>query len=174
VPKFCNAPGKDIVEPAKRHAPYHIYADGTRAGADTGVAASATYEWFVASRKSRALKNQFKPFEGEYAQYTRNPGSNPAGTGGTITLEYAGQTKFVVQGTTSAGKREWHGEIFMREEAGVIGTGFYSYDGKDDAGIHRVIYNPELDQFDVSGENTTHPQGAKDFKMVWKRIKPTK
>jgi hypothetical protein len=143
-------------------------------GLITGVAASATYEWFVASRKSRVLKNQFGPRQGKYDEYTRNPGSKLAGTGGTITLTYAERTKFLVEGTTSQGKWEWHGEIFMREEAGVIGTGFYSYDGQDNAGIHRVIYNPELDQFDVSGENTTHPEGAKDFKMVWKRIKAVK
>jgi hypothetical protein len=140
-------------------------------GLFTGVVASATYEKFVASRKSRVLKNQFGPLQGKYDEYVRNPGSGLAGTRGTITLKYADQTKFIVDGKTSAGKREWHGEIFMREEAGVIGTGFYSYDGQDNAGIHRVIYNPELDQFDVSGENTSHPEGVKDFKMVRKRMR---
>lgn len=143
-------------------------------GLFTGVVASAAYEWFVASRKSRALRKQFGPLQGTYSEYVRNPGSNLAGTGGTITLAYAGQTKFAVAGTTSQGKLEWHGEIFMREEAGVIGTGFYSYDGQDNSGIHRVIYNPMLAQFDVSGENTSHPEGVKDFKMVWKRALPAK
>jgi hypothetical protein len=143
-------------------------------GLFTGVVASATYEWFVASRKSRSLKNQFGPLQGKYAEYVRNPGSKLTETRGTITLSYAGRTKFVVEATTFEGKREWHGEIFMREEAGVIGTGFYSYDAQDNAGIHRVIYNSVLDQFDVSGENTSHPEGVKDFKMVWKRIKATK
>ncbi len=56
----------------------------------------------------------------------------------------------------------------MREEAGVLGSGFYSYDGRDDTGVLSVTYNPELNQFDVAGENTSHPNGMK-FKMIWKR-----
>lgn len=107
-------------------------------GLFTGVVASAAYEGFVASRKARAVKNQFEPLQGKYSEYVREPGSKLAGTGGTITLGYAGLTKFVVEGMTSHGKREWHGEILMSEEAGVIGTGFYSYDGQDNSGIHSV------------------------------------
>jgi hypothetical protein len=143
-------------------------------GLTTGLAASAMYEWLVSSRKSRELKNQFSPLAGSYAEYVRSPGSKLAETRGVITLTYGGQTRFIVEAIPSAGKREWHGELFMREEAGVIGTGFYSYDHQDNSGIHRVIYNPELGQFDVSGENTSHPEGVKDFKMVWKRMKPVK
>jgi hypothetical protein len=123
----------------------------------------------VDAYKSRQLSNQFGRQQGKYDEYRREPGSKLIKTGGTIALVYRGQTKFTSEGTNLQGKREWHGQLFMREEAGVIGAGFYSYHDKDDTGIHRVIYNPELDQFDVSGENTSHPEGKKDFKMVWKR-----
>lgn len=138
-------------------------------GLITGIVASAAYEWFMASRKSRDLRNQFGALRGKYAEYVRNPGSKLTETRGTITLAYQARTKFTIDATSVEGKRVWHGELFMREEAGVIGAGFYSYDGKDDTGILRTIYNPELNQFDVSGENTSHPEGKK-FKMVWKRI----
>ena len=139
-------------------------------GLITGLGASATYEKLVAWRKSRELRKQFGGLQGRYAEYVRNPGSKLTETRGTITLTYQGRTKFTTDATSFEGKRVWHGELFMREEAGVIGAGFYSYDGHDNTGIHRVIYNPELNQFDVSGENTSHPEGVKDFKMVWKRI----
>jgi hypothetical protein len=122
----------------------------------------------MAWRKSNELSRQFKWLQGDYHEYVRNPGSRQAETRGTITLTYQGGTKFTVVARTLAGKQEWHGELFMREEAGVLGAGFYAYDSYDDTGIHTVIYNPTLKQFDVSGENTSHPEG-KDFKMVWKR-----
>jgi hypothetical protein len=89
-------------------------------GLTTGLAASAMYEWLVASRKSRALKNEFAPLAGRYAEYVRDPGSKLAETGGIITLMYDGQTKFLVEATPLAGEREWHGELFMREEAGLL------------------------------------------------------
>jgi len=137
-------------------------------GLITGVFASATYEHFVASRKSRELRNQFEGLQGKYDEYVRHPGSKLIETRGIITLTYLGRTKFTIDATNPEDKRVWHGELFMREDAGVIGAGFYTYDCKDDMGIHRVIFNPELNQFDVSGENTSHPEGE-IFKMVWKR-----
>lgn len=136
----------------------------------TGIVASATYEWFVSLRVARALRLQFGCLEGRYSENVRQPGSKVAETGGVITLKYCGETKLTVDATNSRGKREWQGELFMRSDAGVLGAGFYSYLGKDDTGIHRVIYNPGLKQFDVSGENTSHPEGVKDFKMIWKRL----
>jgi hypothetical protein len=138
-------------------------------GLITGVIASATYEWLVASRKSRALRTQFAGLQGKYDEYVRNPGSKLAGTGATITLTYQGRTKFAVDATNSEGMRVWHGELFMREDAEVLGAGFYAYDSQDNTGIHRVIHIPMLKQFDVSGDNMSHPEGVKDFKMVWKR-----
>jgi hypothetical protein len=138
-------------------------------GLTTGVAASYTYEWFVASRRSRELKKQFERLQGKYAEYERKTGSTLTETRGTITLTYQGRTKFTIDATSFEGKRVWRGELFMREEAGVIGAGFYSYDGQDDTGILRVIHNPVLNQIDVSGENKSHPEGVRDFKMVWKR-----
>lgn len=138
-------------------------------GLITGVIASATYERLVSWRKSRALRAQFAGLQGKYDEYVRNPGSKLAGTGGTITLAYQTRTRFTVAATNSEDKRVWHGELFMREDAEVLGAGFYAYDSQDNTGIHRVIHIPALKQFDVSGENTSHPEGVKDFKMVWKR-----
>src|SRR3984893_18580235 len=37
-------------------------------GLVTGVAASATYEWLMAMRKSRTLRNQFGKLQGHYAE----------------------------------------------------------------------------------------------------------
>jgi hypothetical protein len=137
-------------------------------GLITGVVASWTYERLVAIRKSRDLRNQFETLEGGYEEYARNPGSELIKTGGIISLTYRGGTKFSIDASNPEGKRMWHGELFMRADAGVLGAGFYSYDGKDDTGVHNVIYNPELKQFDVAGENTSHPEGV-EFKMIWKR-----
>ena len=108
---------------------------------------------------------------GPLCRVPRNVGSTLDKTGGTITVTYRGGTKFDTVATDSQGKRIWHGELFMREEAGVVGEGFYSYDNQDDTGIHRVIYNPVLNHFNVSGENTSSPEGARDFKMIWERKK---
>jgi hypothetical protein len=135
----------------------------------TGVVASAAYERLVAFWKSRKLRNQFASLQGQYDEYVRTTASQLSKTGGTIRLTYRGGTKFTTDANNSEGKRVWHGELFMREDAGVLGAGFYSYDSKDDTGVHSVIYNPELDQFDVSGQNMSHPEGAKDFKMIWRR-----
>ena len=137
-------------------------------GLATGVFASAMYEYLVARRKSRRLKDRFDFLTGTYNEYARGSRSQLT-SGGTITLEYCGDTKFTTAGINSKGEREWQGEIFMRQDAGALGEGFYSYLGKDDAGFHKVMYNPELKQFDVSGENTSDPEGVKDFKMIWKR-----
>ena len=53
----------------------------------------------------------------------------------------------------------------MREDAAIVGDGFYVYDFKDDVGVFRMIYNPDRKQFDVSGELTTsNTDGVKDFK----------
>ncbi|MGF7179117.1 hypothetical protein HDF11_000597 [Tunturiibacter psychrotolerans] len=48
-------------------------------------------------------------------------------------------------------------------------TRYYRYTKGDENGIHRIIHMPNLDQFDVSGENRSHPNGVKGFKMIWKR-----
>jgi len=57
----------------------------------------------------------------------------------------------------------------MKEEAGVLGAGFYSHTTRDDTGIHEVVYNPALGHFNVSGQSTSHAIG-KRFKMVWLRL----
>jgi hypothetical protein len=47
----------------------------------------------------------------------------------------------------------------MKEEAGVLGAGFYSHTTRDDTGIHEVVYNPALGHFNVSGQKRAMPSG---------------
>jgi hypothetical protein len=112
--------------------------------------------------------HRFGGFGGIYDEFVRLPGIAPRATGGTIRLVYCGGTKFTTEAHDSNGVRFWHGELFMREEAPVLGEGFYSHDARDDTGTHSVLYNPEAKQFNVSGANTSQLEGVKDFKMIWK------
>jgi hypothetical protein len=121
----------------------------------TGFVASFFYEKFVAWRRYRELKAGFEWLHGRYDEHARE-GSKLVATRWTITLTYRGQlpkpfkfipacgTKFATEAKDSDGKREWYGELVMREDAAVVGEGFYVYDSKDDVGVHRVIYNPKL------------------------------
>jgi hypothetical protein len=138
-------------------------------GLITGVAASAAYEKLVAFRRDRALKAKFGGLQGEYAELLRTPNSKITLTGGTITVAYLGGRKFSTRATNDRGQQEWHGEFSMSDGTDVLGTGFYQYINRDDNGIHRIVYISTLKQFDVSGENTSHPEGVKDFKIIWKR-----
>lgn len=135
----------------------------------TGIIASAAYERLTAWTKDRRLRHQFSRLAGEYYEAERQLGGAASETGGTVKLTYKGGTQFRTEGIASSGALLWHGEIFMREEAGVLGAGYYSYIEGDDTGIHRVVYNPESKHFNVSGENTSHVEGKRDFKMLWKR-----
>jgi hypothetical protein len=137
-------------------------------GLITGVIASATYETLAAKRQARELRATFGKLQGEYSEWLRKPGSKVSKTGGTVTLTYCGGRKFTSMATDSNGQQEWEGEFNIGEGSEVLGAGFYKYKNKDDNGIHRVIYISMLKQFDVSGENTSHPDGNKDFKMIWK------
>jgi hypothetical protein len=134
----------------------------------TGVAASASYEKLAAMRRSSELKTRFAGLAGEYAELLRSPGSKVTPTGGTITLTYFGGRKFSTLATTKDGKEFWKGEISFSDDSDVIGSGFYQHIGRDDNGIHRVVHIATLKQFDVSGENTSHPDGVKDFKIIWR------
>jgi hypothetical protein len=135
----------------------------------TGLAASVAYQVIALIWSARRLRRKFASFSGEYDEFRRLPYSSPEATGVTIRMTYQGGAKFKTEAFTSTSQRFWRGEIFMREEVPVLGEGFYSHDGRDDTGIHRVLYNPEALHFNVSGANTSHPEGVKDFKTIWKR-----
>jgi hypothetical protein len=111
---------------------------------------------------------QFSQLEGEYQETERDVGGTPHPTPGKVILTYCGGAKFKTKGVMQNGDLLWEGELFMNEEAGVLGAGFYSHTTLDDTGIHEVVYNPALRHFNVSGQNTSHTNGRK-FKMVWRR-----
>lgn len=134
----------------------------------TGLVASFIYERLVSWRRDNRLRQQFSGLEGEYQEAERNGETPPINTGGTVKLTYCGGTKFKTEGIMLNGTVHWQGEIFMREEAGVLGAGYYSHTTRDDTGIHEIVYNSALEHFDVSGQNTSHTNGRK-FKMVWRR-----
>jgi hypothetical protein len=134
----------------------------------TGVVASFLYERLVSWRRDSRLRRQFSDLQGEYQEAERIGEAPPHNTGATVKLIYMGGTRFKTEGVTQRGQTHWQGEIFMREEAGVLGLGYYSHTNRDDTGIHEVVYNPALGHFNVSGQNTSHTNGKK-FKMVWKR-----
>jgi hypothetical protein len=135
----------------------------------TAVVATYVYELCRDRRWQRRLRTQFGPLEGDYDEYERKPGEAMVKTGGVIRLKYCGSTKFTTEAITHGGSLYWHGELFMREEAGVLGEGFYSHLDTDDTGVHSVIYNSKDGHFNVSGSNTSHPEGKQSFKMVWQR-----
>jgi hypothetical protein len=135
-------------------------------GLFASVIASFIYQMLISRRREKRLRRQFAGLAGEYQETGRDAGATP--TGGTVKLTYFGGTKFKTEGITHNGVVYWHGEIFMMEEAGILGAGYYSHTTSDDTGIHEVIYNPALEHFNVSGQNTSHPDGRK-FKMVWQR-----
>jgi hypothetical protein len=132
----------------------------------TGVVASFMYEQLVSWRRDRRLRAEFSKWQGTYHEIVWNAENVLASTGGSVRLTYCGGTKFTTEGIDKKGNVLWHGEIFMREEAGVLGAGYYSYVKNDDTGIHQVIYNSKRQRFNVSGENTNRPDGKK-FHMVW-------
>jgi hypothetical protein len=138
-------------------------------GLGTGLVASYSYEHFVSRRRAAKLRQQFGVLEGQYQEFKRLPETGLSLTKGIITLRYLGDKRFATSGTNAAENEHWRGEIAFDSPSGLLGDGYYSYDDRDDVGIHRVIYNSTLLQFDVSGENTSHPYGVKDFKMAWKR-----
>ena len=135
----------------------------------TGLAASAAYQLMAFLVQKGRMRSRFAHFEGKYEEFVRQAGASPKSTGGMIVLTYEGATKFKTEAFDGSGRRFWRGEIFMRPEVPVLGEGFYSHDGRDDTGIHRVLFNPEANHFNVSGANTSHPEGVKDFKTIWRR-----
>jgi hypothetical protein len=137
-------------------------------GIASGVAASAAYEKWMALRRDRELKAKFGGLQGEYAELLRT-NSKITPTGGTVTVAYLGGRRFSTRATNHRGQQAWDGEFNMSDGADVLGTGFYQYINQDNNGIHRMVYISTLKQFDVSGENTSHPDGVKDFKTIWKR-----
>jgi len=138
-------------------------------GLVSGIAASMMYARLITARKARELRKQFGHLEGTYEEFVRNATMAPSRTRGTITLRYTGGTGFTTEAVGGDGKTFWHGELFMREDARILGEGYYSHIGRDDTGLHHVIYNPTDGHFNVSGENTSHPNGVKDFKTIWRR-----
>jgi hypothetical protein len=134
----------------------------------TGIVASASYEKLAAMRRDRELRARFSGLAGDYTELRRFAESKTISTGGTIRLTYLGGRKFSTLATTKEGKQFWKGEISFNDDSDVIGSGFYQHIDRDDNGIHRVVHIATLKQFDVSGENTSHPEGVKDFKMIWK------
>jgi hypothetical protein len=138
-------------------------------GLFTGIVASACYEWLVARRKANSLRAKFAFLDGDYEEKHRIEAQGFP-TGGRVRVSYCGGSKFLTQGIHKDGHQEWHGEIFMDQEAAVLGEGFYSHNDKDDTGIHRVIYNPTEKHFNVAGRNTSQSNGAR-FNMIWQRRK---
>jgi hypothetical protein len=136
-------------------------------GVGASVAASFVYAGMVFWNRERRLRRDFSPLAGEYREAVRH--TEPTPTGGKVRLTYCGGTKLRTEALTQTGAMLWQGEIFMREEAGVLGAGYYSYKDQDDTGTHQVIYNPSLKQFNVSGQNTSKENG-RTFKMVWQRV----
>jgi hypothetical protein len=138
-------------------------------GLVTGVAASVTYEKLTAVRRESELRKTFGGLQGQYDELVKKLGAEISTTGGTISLTYCGGRKFTTLATTASGEKLWEGEINIGQDTDVLGAGYYRHLNSDNNGIHRIIYMPKLGQFDVSGENTSHPDGVKDFKMIWKR-----
>lgn len=136
------------------------------AGVLTSLMASFFYAKFASRIRDQRLRDQFSKLAGEYQETERNAHGFPIGTGGRVTLTYCGGTKFKTKGLMQNGELLWEGELFMSEEAGVLGRGFYSHTTRDDTGIHQVVHNPVSGHFNVSGENTSHANGRK-FKMAW-------
>jgi hypothetical protein len=135
-------------------------------GIFTSLMASFFYAKFTSRIRDKRLREQFSKLAGTYKEAERKSLSDPVATTGTVRLTYCGGTKFTTEGIKQNGQLLWNGELFMNEQAGVLGAGFYSHTDRDDTGIHEVVYNPVLRHFNVSGQNTSHVDGKK-FKTVW-------
>ena len=136
----------------------------------TGVVASGMYEYLVARRKANFFRDTFQALQGDYREKSWREGGPQEPTGGVIRLKYCGSNKLKTEGITSNGQTLWHGELFMREDAHVLGAGFYSYNEEHDVGFHEVIHDPNIRSFYVTGENRSHPGRSREFKMIWERI----
>jgi hypothetical protein len=132
----------------------------------TSLMASFFYSRFTSRARELRLREQFADLAGEYQETERNAQGFPVATGGKVVLTYCGGTRFKTKGVMLNGELLWEGELFMSEEAGVLGRGFYSHTTRDDTGIHQVVHNPASGHLNVSGENTSHADGRK-FKMAW-------
>lgn len=146
----------------------HPWLSSASLSIGTGLLASVAYQFMTFLYLRTKLRREFRPYAGEYDEFWRTPNGTPVPTGVIIHLTYSGKTKFKTE-AFKMNERFWSGEIFMREEVPVLGEGFYSHIGRDDTGVHSVLYNPEARHFNVSGANTSHPEGLKSFKTVWKR-----
>jgi hypothetical protein len=136
-------------------------------GVFTSLMASFFYATFTSLARDKRLREELSKLEGEYQEFERDAEGIPQPSTGRVILTYCGGTKFKTHGVMQNGELLWEGELFMNEEAGVLGTGFYSHTTRDDTGIHHVVYNPASRHLNVSGQNTSHTNGKK-FKMVWR------
>lgn len=102
--------------------------------------------------------------EGVYNEFR----SDGTATGGVIRIKPRSSDSITTEAVNSRGQTEWTGHIVVSTSANPLrGDGRYSYDGKPDAGEHRLTFDPATGDLKVEGKNTA--SGGEPFKMLWKR-----
>ena len=123
------------------------------------------WELITQIRKMQAVRK----FRGRYDICFRDAAGHLEPTGGVVELRYRIGNRFRTRTQQKDPERDWEG-VLRLEKFGehITGRGTYSYLHRDDTGIHRVILSPKTHCFNVSVENTSHPEGLKDTKIVWR------
>lgn len=142
----------------------------------TGLIAAAAYQQLQSITQRIAVRRKFAHLAGDYSEFEKaREGHADRATGGIVSLKYLGevenQARFRTSAVTKEGTLLWVGQLTLTKTIFVYGDGLYQHQAEhrlDDTGFHRVLYIPELKQFDVSGGNTSHPGGNTDFKIIWR------
>jgi hypothetical protein len=88
--------------------------------------------------RQREFRSRFKHLDGKYEENIRI-NEKTVMTGGTVVLKYTTLNRFKLSAITADNVELWRGELVMREDAAVVGGGYYTYAGKDDTGVFGLV-----------------------------------
>lgn len=109
-------------------------------------------------------------FSGRYEICRRDDAGHPVPTGGIVELSYRYGNLFLTRATNRQFERDWEGVLRLAKHGGhITGLGTYSHLHRDDTGVHHVMLSHSTGCLNVTADNTSHPHGRQNTKLVWRR-----